>query len=111
MVHVLAMIVLGCISGTFQQEDLTMAPTKVPHTGLYTVDYIIIGVASAAAAGSTALIIFACISSRRENKQKSKIQPVSEQANIIQKSAPVNEGYESDELYPTPTAVMSENVS
>jgi hypothetical protein len=90
---VLAVIAFSALNVMGQTNDATTAQP----IGLYTVDYIIIGVTSAAAAASIVLVIVACISSRKEKKVVNKVQPVTEEAVIMRKSTPVNEGYD-DEL-------------
>jgi len=59
------------------------AETTTPEIGLYTVDYIIIGVASAAIAASISLLIAVIIMNRKKSKQAIKIDPNHEQGAII----------------------------
>jgi hypothetical protein len=47
--------------------------TAAPSTGLMTVDYIIIGVTSAAAAGCLALLLYVVISNSLKKKNASKV--------------------------------------
>jgi len=49
--------------------------TKAPHVGLYTVDYIIIGVASTAVAASLGLLIAVILTNRKKSKNAIKVDP------------------------------------
>jgi len=70
-------------------SDLIKAgTTAIPGTttedpGLYTVDYIIIGVASAAIAAALCLLVVVVISNRKKSKQAMKIDPGHEQGAIM----------------------------
>jgi len=67
--------------------DLT-ATTAAPrnttvHTGLYTVDYIIIGVTAASVAGSVALVIVVVVSGYKKSKEVKKVYPHDEDRKSI----------------------------
>lgn len=65
----LVVVATLCLQLVYAQQQTTAAPS----TGLMTVDYIIIGVTSAAGAFCIGLIIYVVISSKKESKNKSKV--------------------------------------
>jgi len=62
----------------------TAAPRNTTvHTGLYTVDYIIIGVTAASVAGSVALVIVVVVSGYKKSKEVKKVYPHDEDRKSI----------------------------